>query len=55
MKEYKVISAYTTLELGKIVSIELKDGWELVGGVTTTSIPALSEFYKTIYSQALAR
>lgn len=55
MKEYKVITHHAPPEFANLVSQALKEGWQLVGGVSTTSVPKEAGVFQMIYSQALAR
>lgn len=55
MKEYKVITHHTPPEFGQLVSKALKEGWQLIGGVSTTAVLKETGVYQIVYSQALAR
>ena len=55
MKEYKVITSYSPIEFGQLVTQTINDGWQLVGGVSTTAVPKEAGVYQMVYSQALAR
>ncbi len=55
MKEYKVITSHTPIELELLVSQALKDGWNLIGGISTNAVPKEVGVYQMLYSQALAR
>ena len=55
MKEYKVITNSLPLEFANLVNQALIEGWQLVGGVSTTSVPKGGGLSQIIFSQALAR
>ena len=56
MKEYKIISSHLPNEFTKLVSDALKEGWQLVGGVSVYVVPTSMEgVYQNIYTQALAK
>lgn len=55
MKEYQVISHLTPPEFFKLINQALKEGWQLVGGVSSLLIPKNDGTYQIFYSQALAR
>ena len=55
MKEYKIITSHTPIEIGQLVSQALKDGWQLIGGVSTTAFLKEVVVYQIVYSQALVR
>jgi hypothetical protein len=55
MKEYKVITHQAPPEIANLVNQALKEGWQLIGGVSITSVPKEAGIFQIIYSQALAR
>lgn len=55
MKEYKVVSHFIPAEFEKLVSNELSQGWQLIGGVSVTSTPSKPGVYQIYFFQALAK
>ncbi len=55
MKEYKVITHHTPPEFALQVSQALKEGWQLIGGVSITAVLKEAGVYQMVYTQALAK
>lgn len=55
MKEYKVITDHTPPEFAQKVSQAMKEGWQLIGGVSTIAVLKEAGVYQIVYSQALAK
>jgi len=55
MKEYQVITHPTPPEFVNLVNRALKEGWQLVGGISTIAVPKDENTYQILFSQALAR
>ena len=49
-KEYKIVSAYSVVDLEKEVALLLNDGWNFVGGLATrTGDHGEGIYYQTMY------
>jgi hypothetical protein len=55
MKEHKVITHQVPPDFAQQVHLALNEGWQLVGGVSTTAILKESGVYQMFYTQALSR
>ena len=55
MKEYKVITDHTPPEFAQQVSQAIKEGWQLIGGVSTIAVLKEAGVYQMVYSQALVK
>ena len=55
MREYKVITHHAPPEFAQQVSQALKEGWPLIGGVSTTAVLKEAGIYQMVYTQALTK
>ncbi|MEN5306128.1 DUF1737 domain-containing protein [Chryseobacterium cucumeris] len=55
MKEYQIITHQAPPEFAKLVNQALKEGWQLIGGISTTAVPKDENTYQIFFSQALAK
>lgn len=55
MKNYKVITHHAPPDFAQQVSQALKEGWQLVGGVSTTAVLKEPGVYQMLFTQALAK